>query len=42
LSWFTAVTATITNTTGERLRTYRLDLITFRFVNTLFTDGDSG
>jgi hypothetical protein len=40
-SWLTAVTATITNTTREGLRTYRLNLITFRFVKFFLTDRDS-
>lgn len=40
-SWFTAVTATITNTTREGLRTYRFNLITFRFVKFFLTDRDS-
>jgi hypothetical protein len=40
-SWLTAVTATITNTTREGLRTYRFNLITFRFVKFFLTDRDS-
>jgi hypothetical protein len=40
-SWFTAVTATITNTTREGLRTYRFNLITFRFVKFFLTYRDS-